>query len=135
MFMRHADAFNSGDLEAIAASYIQPLAVFIDGEVRLEKTRQDTLDAIFALRAEALARGVRRVRATVRQPQHLEHGRRPVLVLWHFETADGRKVASSRVRYYCVQEPGGEWRVEMVQYLKVAFPNARLRPNGESLLN
>jgi hypothetical protein len=118
-----ASNFQNGDIDKVAACFAEPLAIFADGEVVLEATASYVPELIFRMRAEAVSRGMARVKIQIRELDDDVNGRRPVVVDWVFLSASGTEVGRSSVRYYCAPQADGMLRIEMVEYLEIAFPN------------
>ncbi len=118
-----AASFEKGDLEAVARHFSEPLAIFANGQFMLEATASRVPELIFRMRAEAIARGMASVRLEIINFRPTRNNRTPVVADWHFIAANGKEIGTSRVCYYCAPDRRGELRVEMLEYIEIAFPN------------
>jgi hypothetical protein len=122
-FQRVADAFLSGDHEWLSGIYIYPLVVYIDEEIFLEHTPEETLATLFERREAAYRAGTQSIRSTVLMIGSHEVGRFPVRVDWEFINAAGNVVAKNELRYFCRFDEEGHTRIEILEFLKRGFPN------------
>lgn len=112
-----ADAFLVGDHDWLADVYTYPLAVYLDGEILIETTAEDTLHTLFARRASALSAGTKRIEARVIDFVETADRRFPVRVDWHFINAEGDCFATNELRYYCRFAPDGTIRIEILEFI------------------
>ena len=125
-----ADAFLSGDHEWLATVYSYPLAVFLEGEIKIEKTSQEMLDALFSRRASALAAGTLTIRTNVLECGETSVGRFPVRVDWAFLGLEGKTIATSEMRYFCRLTPTCGIKIEILEFISPGF-DARVTSTGE----
>ena len=118
-----ADEFVSGDLEAMARRHALPLAVYLPDRIRVSLTRDDLLSALGRRRALAVDAGTTSIRVTALVIDALNDERLTLLVEWSFLDVDGRQIASNRMRHYCRRDPEGGLLVEMVEFLRLGFPD------------
>ena len=127
-----ADAFLAGDHDWLANVYTYPLAIYLDGEILIEKTAEDTLNNLFSRRASALSAGAKRIEARVIEYVETAGHRCPVRVDWHFINADGDAFATNELRYYCRFAPDGTIRIEILEFISrgiATLPDAQGGPN------
>lgn len=116
-----ADEFLTGELGAMVARHALPLAVYLPDRIRVRLTREDLLSAIARRRALALDAGTARIRVTVLVIDDMNDGRLPLMIEWSFLDANDRQIARNRMRHYCRRGLDGEFRVEMVEILRLGF--------------
>ncbi|MEM9974288.1 MAG: hypothetical protein AAF771_08920 [Pseudomonadota bacterium] len=121
-FEEQAALFTEGDLAALADYYELPLAVFTPDALLLETSVEDTIRAIGLTRTAAWAKGAVQVRCELLEISGDMAMRFPVRLRWHYEGADGRGVGVSEVIYYCASRANGSLAVQMVEIVKLAFP-------------
>lgn len=119
-----ASAFADGRLEFLSDNYVYPLAVYSPGGVRVEMTPEETADTIFARRTRALKAGMRSVRVRIDEIAEMHGGRIPIRLSWDFLDAEGRRIGTSSMRYYCRRFADGTLRVEMIEFTEQAFTDA-----------
>jgi hypothetical protein len=119
----YADEFATGDLEAMASRHALALAVYRPDGLHVRMTREDLLAALRRQRGLALAAGMARIRATVLLLEDMRDGRLPLMIEWSFLDGDGREIARNRMRHYCRRGPDGRLMVEMVEILRIGFPD------------
>lgn len=119
-----ADDFAEGNLDDITDKYVYPLAIYYPTGVRMEKTPAETKNAIFTRRSAALAVGMDRVQVVLHEIGELDGDRFSVLLDWRFLNAEGVAIGESTIRYFCKATTDGHIRVELIEFLKIAFPNA-----------
>ena len=122
MCQRMADAFVSGDVEAIAARHITPLAVYLPDGLHVRMTRAEVSAVISRRRDLAVAAGMAGIRSIVAVIDVLENGRLPLTCEWIFLDRNGRQIARNRMRFYCSRNPEGELLIEMVEMVRLGFP-------------
>lgn len=117
-----ADAFVSGDVSAIAAQHVVPLAVYMPDGLEVRITR-DELTAVIARRqALAVQAGMVGIRCLVLTVDAMENGRLPLTCDWIFLDSQGRQITRNRMRYFCRRKPGGDLLIEMVEMVRLGFP-------------
>lgn len=124
-FQRVADAFLSGDHVWLSAIYIYPLVVYVDGEIFLERSPEETLAALFERREAAYRAGTQSIRSTVLKIGSIDVGRFPVRVDWEFFNAEGKIVTTNQLRYFCRFDEQGRTRIEILEFIKRGFPNPK----------
>lgn len=116
-FQEVANAFLKGDHQWLAEIYIYPLVVYIEGEIALERTPDETLHNLFDRRETALRAGVTTIKSNTLDVGAESNGRFPVRVDWEFLTGDGRIVAINELQYFCRFVPGGHVRIEILEFI------------------
>ena len=128
-FQRLADAFLAGDHGWLAGIYTYRLVVYIEGEIALERTPDVTLGKLFERRGMALLAGTCSIRSETLKVGKPVDGRFPVRVDWLFISADGREITRNELRYFCRQTPGGEIRIEILEFIRRGFTaSGQVRP-------
>lgn len=123
-FQQVADAFYSGDHVWLSGIYIYPLVVYVEGEIFLERTPEETLAALFERREVALRAGTHTIEAQLLEIGSDDAGRFPVRVDWMFLDADGRVVTRNRLRYFCRFDGEGHPRIEILEFIERGLPSA-----------
>ena len=133
--MALARAFREGRLDRLSKYYVYPLAIYSPRGLWIEASPQKTAEVIFERRAAALKAGMADLRVTVGEIAEVEGGRLRVQVTWDFLDTGGRSIGISELHYYCRRGADAAWRVEMIEFSRLAFPNAGLsdaRPPRQS---
>lgn len=120
-FQRLADAFLVGNHGWLAGIYTYPFVIYIEGEIALERTPDVTLGKLFERRGIALLAGTCSIRSDTLKIGKSVDGRFPVRVNWYFLDADGREITRNELRYFCRQTPGGEIRIESLEFIRRGF--------------
>ena len=105
----------------MARDHVHPLALYVEDRIVLEKTEQDTINRLLVARAAGIRRGVTTITLSDIEVGPVGNGRFPVLVQWSFCGKDG-EITRSRIRYYCRHTPDGGFKIEMMEYLQLGFP-------------
>ena len=113
-----ADAFLKGDHKKLADVYSYPLAIFLDGEIVIEKTSEDALNNLFIRRGTVLAAGAAKIETTVLESGETSSGRFPVTVAWRFLNETGTVIADSEMRYFCRFTDTGAIKIEIIEFLR-----------------
>ena len=116
-FQRVADAFMSGDHEWLSGIYIYPLVVYLDGNIFLERTPEQTLASLFKRREAAYRAGTNMIRSTVIDVGPNDAGRFPVRVDWDFLAADGSVIARNELRYFCRFDAERDILIEILEFI------------------
>ena len=119
----YADEFASGDLDALVSRHTLALAVYRPDGLHVRMTREDLLEALGQRREKAVAAGMARIDCRVFPLADTRDGRLPLMVEWTFLDATGREIARNRMRHYCRRGPDGRLSVEMVEILRLGFPD------------
>ena len=114
--------FAAVDLAELTTRYAHPLAIYMGGDMRLEHTPRETQAAIAARRMRAIAAGSRSILATIREVTEDAEHRFLVRADWSYRDAAGAEVGTSSIRYYCRIGPDGVPKVEILEFLRQAFP-------------
>lgn len=122
-FQALANAFLQGDHVWLAGIYTYPLVVYIEGEIFVERTPEETLANLFERREAALLAGTKIIRSTVQDVGAETNGRFPVRVNWEFLSEDGRELTVNELRYFCRFDPDGQTRIEILEFIKRGFPS------------
>lgn len=107
----------SGDHEWLSGIYIYPLVVYIDGNIFLERTPDETLSALFERRQAAVQAGTKAIRSKIKSVGAGEAGRFPVRVDWDFIAGDGRVIARNELQYFCRFDPTGNIFIEILEFI------------------
>lgn len=103
-------------------SFVFPLALYFGGEIVLLKRPEDAVGVVFATVAESRKLGGRTVTYEILEVPDDLTVRFPVIVDWNYLTDTGKIVATNRIRYF-MNIVDGAPRIEIIEYLKVGFPN------------
>lgn len=123
LLSRHEALFLTGAVAELASDYLNPVAVFLPGGLRVEPTTADTVAALYRLQALATMSGAASVRHAVLAVGPIRAGRLSVLVGWDFHDGSLAVIAQSCVRYFLACQPDGAYLIEMLEYEKHAFPD------------
>ncbi len=128
-FQAVADAFMSGDHYWLSGIYIYPLVVYVDGNIFLERTPDETLSALFERRQAAVQAGTKAIRSTIKSVGAGAAGRFPVRVDWEFIDADGRVIAKNELQYFCRFDPTGNILIEILEFISRGIATVK-KPNS-----
>lgn len=117
-FQRVADAFLRGDHTWLAGVYAYPLAVFIEGEIAIEQTPLDTLNALWRRREHAISQGTTDIRSELVEIGDVRGGRIPARVDWYFLNAEGAVIAVNEMRYFCRMQDNGTPIIEILEFVR-----------------
>jgi hypothetical protein len=117
-----ADAFVVGDVKAIAARHVVPLAVYLPDGLEVRMTQAELASVIARRRALAIEAGMAGIRSIVLVVDAMENGRLPLTCEWIFLDGDGRQITRNRMRLYCRRSPEGVLLIEMVEMVRLGFP-------------
>lgn len=118
-----ASAFAVGQFDDVTQYYLYPLVVYLPTGMRMDMAPEDTIDAIFQRRGAAKSAGMTDVKVTIHEIGENKDGRIPVHVAWNFTNKSGASVGKSEIRYFCRLMPNGAIRIELMEFLTLAFPN------------
>jgi hypothetical protein len=122
-FLRElARDFLFGDLGELSSRYAHPLAVYVNGDIRVELDPTGTRAALDRRRRVAIAAGAREIEAEVLEIAEDAEHRFVAEVLWRYRDAAGREIETSLIRYFCRPSGDGGFRVEILEFLRQAFP-------------
>lgn len=126
-FMRsRGDLLLSGNLQALSASYLFPLPIFLAAN-RLVVRSPDEVCMVFSLLRTALVeRGVVALEPKVTAMDLPRAGRFRVWVDWHELTVPVEDARYSSAVYYCKSGPSGP-QIEMVNYTRLSMPELKPR--------
>ncbi len=111
----------TGDLDSLIGIYVHPLPVFTAGQWRIEPTPEATRASITERRRKAIAAGTRDILTDVLEVGEMSEDRRPVLVEWLYLDDMARTIGRSEIRYYCREGSDGARRIEMIEFVTLAF--------------
>lgn len=120
---QHEALFPDGPLALLAMNFAHPLAVYLPEGLRIEHTVADTIAALGRQQAVAREAGMRSVRHTILTATQVRPGRFTVLVQWDFLNLDQSCIADNWVRYFLSRQADGAYLIEMVEYIRRAFPD------------
>ena len=129
-FLAQAEHFAAGRFDLIADAHRFPLPIYRPDGITLERTREDTLRAVWSIRSTALTRGAPGAAAEVVEERVLEAGRVMARVIWRFLTPEGTELAASDARFYLRRGPEGGYLIEMIELIVQAFPGRGMAPDG-----
>ncbi len=118
LFQSFADDFMAGEHLAFAQSFTHPLIVYSPGEIRLEKTVEDTLSALSDRLASARMAGATAVRSQAAVDNTSSGDRHPVNVTWTFMNERNAPCGFAVARYYIRAEKGQAPRIELIEILE-----------------
>lgn len=119
---RMTDDLISGALHKIAALYAFPVAVYFGDDVIILSDEAEFLAALGAYRSILLRRGVVRIEPeSINAPDVREDRFKTTLVNAYLGSC-GRKIASSRVRFYLSRKEKMA-KIRMVEYFEWPFPD------------
>ena len=118
LFQSFADDFMAGEHLAFAQSFTHPLIVYSPGEIRIEKTVEDTLSALSDRLTSARMAGATAATSTAIPENPSGSGRHPVVVRWTFLNDRNTPCGTSVTRYYIRAESGQPPRIELIEILE-----------------
>lgn len=111
-----------GDLGWLEDVFLYPYSLFIDGEIRVEHSPEETLDYLRSRRLDAQAIGIVSSAGQVREIGETRNQRFPVLVNYFFYNDLNERVATNVSRYLCLQDEQGRLRIESVEIKSSLIP-------------
>lgn len=117
-FQAVANAFLQGDHVWLSEIYTYPLVIYIEGEIVVERTREETLGNLFARREAVLRAGAKSIISSIEDIGPENAGRFPVRVNWKILSEAGNILAESELRYFCRFDPEGRARIEILEFIK-----------------
>lgn len=129
-FQALADAFLKGDHVWLAGIYTHPLVIYIEGDIVVERTTEQTLENLFGRRETALRAGTKSIRSIIEDIGPENSGRFPVRVTWEFLSGDGRLLGTNELRYFCRFNAQGQPRIEILEFIKRVFSSLPSGPDG-----
>ena len=124
-FQALANAFLKGDHVWLSQVYIYPPVVFVEGDIVLERTPEETLHNLFERREVALRAGTKSIRSSIQYVGFEHVGRFPVRVTWDFISADNKLLAKNELRYFCRFDSDGRTRIEILEFIKRGLPSPK----------
>ena len=122
-FQRVADAFLSGDVQWLSTIYVYPLAVYVGGELTVERNVEQTISAVMGRRQQAIQAGTAAIKTQIINAADNPSGRLPIRVDWQFIDTAGKLIATNEVRYFCRFKDPGIVQIEILEFLRRDIPN------------
>lgn len=118
--------------DLIVADYCFPLPVHINASRMVVRNADEAISMLRLQRSVFLERGLVALTPSVTAMDLPRGGRFRIWVDWHECSVTGEGTLQSQVIYYCHQTPGG-FRIEMVDYTRLAMPEMQPRLAGLAL--
>lgn len=118
---RRGDLLLSGQIDALLATYLFPLPVFLEERLLLVRSAVQARAILDHLRGTLGERGVARLQPKVTAVELPRAGRYRVWVDWQEMAAPFDRTSVSSAIYYCRDTADGT-RIEMVNYTRLAHP-------------
>lgn len=124
-FIAHMERlFNEARVDELVEVFSERVPVYSEDGITLHATREDTEISIRRLIYAARAGGATDLAHRIRSVKPSRQGGTVAHVTWFYRDRDGTNVATGEVRYFCGPDPDGVFRVQMIDYVKSAFPDA-----------
>ncbi|NRA99811.1 MAG: hypothetical protein HRU32_08325 [Rhodobacteraceae bacterium] len=124
MFEDQALAYGEGRTEDIVAWYDVPLAVYHGPDILIYDTLDDVQTLIDQMMHVASRHGTEWIRPEILGTGKKESGRLPIRVQWHYFDAADAKITISEAVYFCRMRAHARLLIEMVEFVKPAFPDS-----------
>ena len=124
-FHRMARLFEEGQVSGLLEVFNERIPVYSDTGLTLRSTLRDTEVSIRRLMAAAHRKGATRLRHRIVSTRPSKGGGSTVVrIEWLYCDARDECVETGDVNYYCGPDRDGALRILMIEYIKVAFPDA-----------